>query len=183
VAVLLLSLPAAGVLTPAAGWADDIRVVAVPTNGAVLVQPPREIVLDFDSAPQTDTSHVSVWDPAQASVTTGELSRTAGNRLRQPLAITGVGDFTVAYHVEFTDGGVATGVLRFSVGTGIAPAPIDAGARQAALASVTAHPHEIDGLSAALLIADGLVLVGAMVLLLRRRAPNRKPMWLNEDDF
>ncbi|WP_083802153.1 copper resistance protein CopC [Micromonospora sp. ATCC 39149] len=66
-----------------------------------------------------------------------------------PLRVDAPGDYTVAYHVTFADGTAVTGAHRFSVGTGVAPAPLDDAARRASTdVVVDAHGHGIDGFSA-----------------------------------
>jgi hypothetical protein len=96
---------------------------------------------------------------AASARTAGALRQTTPQRLSQPISVPAAGVVTVAYHVTFTDGAVLTGSLRFTVGSGN-----DTG--QAAPASE--HRHDIDPVSAGLLVADGITVLAVVVLLLRR---------------
>ncbi len=84
------------------------------------------------------------------------------------------GDFTVAYHVEFRDGGETRGFLRFSVGTGIAPASATGAIERAATAALNQHRHQIDPVSAVVLVIDAAVVLAVLLLLLVTR-PKQAP--------
>ncbi|WP_433341593.1 copper resistance CopC family protein [Micromonospora sp. CA-111912] len=152
-------------LTPGAARADGGLVSADPQAGAVLTTAPAEVTLDFDAGVDEGQSHVAVLDVASQTVTDGEPTRAGSTRLRLPVGIGAAGDYTIAYHVTFTDGSTATGAHRFSVGTGVAPALLDDAARQAGVDAVVEHGHGIDGLSAFLLVIDGAVLAVVLALL------------------
>jgi methionine-rich copper-binding protein CopC len=139
-------------------------VATDPADGAVLSRAPAAIELTLSAAPDPAASHVSVRDASGAPVDSGPPTAAGGRRLVQPVAVTGDGDYVVAYHVTFAYAGEVTGVVRFSVDTGRAPAGAVMGTDAAA------HNHGPDPFSAALLLADVLVL-GAVVLLLLRRPP------------
>ncbi|SCG59016.1 copper resistance CopC family protein [Micromonospora halophytica] len=164
-------------LAPGAARADGALVSADPSAGAVLGTAPAEVTLDFGAAVEEAESHVAVLDAGSRTVADGDPVRSGSTRLRLPVDISATGDYTVAYHVTFTDGTTATGAHRFSVGTGVAPAPLDAAARRAGTDAVTAHAHRIDGFSATLLVVDGAVLAGALALLWLRPRDGR-PMSL-----
>ena len=164
------------VLTPAsatARWdADGHRMVASdPAAGAALTTAPAAIELVFPAPVAVDLSHVSVQADGGASATTGPLGQPARGTVRQPVRIPGSGTFTVAYHVTFVDGTEDTGLVRFSVGTGVPPPPLHATAAERAVGEA-AHSHSIDPLSAVLLVVDGLVVVVVLTLLLRRGRPD-----------
>ncbi|NBE79542.1 copper resistance CopC family protein [Micromonospora rubida] len=152
-------------LTPGAARADGGLVSAGPSAGAVLTAAPAEVTLDFDAGVDEGQSHVAVLDVESRTVTDGEPTKAGSTRLRLPVSIGAAGDYTIAYHVTFTDGSTATGAHRFSVGTGVAPAPLDDAARQAGEKVVVGHGHGIDGFSAFLLVIDGAVLAVALALL------------------
>ncbi|MFF3865826.1 copper resistance protein CopC [Micromonospora sp. NPDC001898] len=152
-------------LTPGAARADGGLVSADPPAGAVLTAAPAEVTLDFDAGVDEGGSHVAVLDVENRTVTDGEPTKAGSTRLRLPVSIGAAGDYTIAYHVTFTDGSTVTGAHRFSVGTGVAPAPLDDAARQAGVDVVVEHGHGIDGFSAFLLVIDGAVLAVALALL------------------
>lgn len=172
-AALLLPLVVAGLLlSPPGALAQGGLIASSPRAQAVLTSAPTAVELVFSTTPVLDSSHVAVFGPDGGTVSTGELRRGTGPALRQPLAIRGTGDFTVAYHVEFEGGGQATGQLRFSVGTGAAPQAADRAAADAAASAVAAHGHGVDPVSAVLLVVDGLVVLGVVAMLYLRR-PSR----------
>jgi methionine-rich copper-binding protein CopC len=172
VALAALLAAAVGALAaPAAGSAATI-VRGDPADRAALATAPAEIDLVGSAPPDADASHVSVRDPAGAFVSGDAVPKANGDVLRLPVAITDTGTFTVAYHVLFTDGTDTVGVLRFSVGTGVAPSMPSAAQQRADLADATAgHGHGVDPLSGALLLADVGVLFGAVLLLISRPGP------------
>ena len=137
-----------------------------PADRAALARAPADIELTFTTAVDPDLSHVSVSDAAGTGLTAGRPQLAAPDRLRQRVHIAGAGEVTVAYHVISVDGAEAAGSLRFTARAG---APPTASAR-AGVAGAE-HQHGIDPLSAALLVLDGLVALGAAALLMVRRAP------------
>ncbi|MER5705514.1 copper resistance protein CopC, partial [Micromonospora sp. NPDC002296] len=145
--------------------AEGGRGPAPPPAGGVAAAAPAEVTLDFDAGVDAGESHVAVLDVESRTVTDGEPTKAGSTRLRLPVSIGAAGDYTIAYHVTFTDGSTATGAHRFSVGTGVAPAPLDDAARQAGVDVVVEHGHGIDGFSAFLLVIDGAVLAVALALL------------------
>ncbi|GAB3834664.1 hypothetical protein GCM10027610_030700 [Dactylosporangium cerinum] len=155
----------AGLLSPTAAWARRPAVVSTaPADGAALSTPPDRIELSMSGAPDPALSHLSVRDGGGAEVAGGDLT-AAGHVLRRPVTVQGVGDFTVTYHVVLSNGEEAVGQLSFSVGTGAPPA-----ARPANAAPET-HQHGIDPLNAILLIVDGAVVFGVLLLLISRPGP------------
>ncbi|RGC65441.1 hypothetical protein C5N14_28605 [Micromonospora sp. MW-13] len=167
-------------LTPGAARADGALVSADPPAGAVLTTAPAEVTLDFGAGIDEGQSHAAVLDAGSRAVTDAEPTLAGSTRLRLPVRIGAAGDYTIAYHVTFTDGTTATGAHRFSVGTGVAPAPLDDAARRASTDAVATHGHGIDGFSAFLLVIDGAVLAVALALLWLRPRGGR-PMSLRVD--
>jgi methionine-rich copper-binding protein CopC len=171
-AVLLLAATvlcsAAAVLVGAApAWAGGTVVSTSPADGAALADAPGEVVLTFSATPDPDASHLVVRTEAGTSVLTGS-ARRAGRALRQPVSITASGNYTVVFHVEFTDGSDLVAEVRFSVGTGVAPPALPAADRRADEAAVSQHDHGVDPLSGILLLADVVVLLAVLILLSRR---------------
>jgi hypothetical protein len=122
------------------------------------------VVLEFSAPPDPGQSHLSTRDSSGAEVGTGVPDRDGSTGLRLPVSIRAAGNYTVAYHVVFGDGTDVTGALRFSVGTGAPPPPVDG------LSAGHDH-HAVDPLSGALLVADVVVLVAVVLMLLRRPRP------------
>jgi methionine-rich copper-binding protein CopC len=157
---LLLAAAVAGGPEPAA---VDVAETT-PADGATVTAAPGAVDLAF-TAP-VRTFHVAVRDASGTGVAVGPARLLAPDRLRQPVAISGSGEVTVTYHVVSVDGADRSGTVRFGVGVAVAPGA-GAGGHAAA------HGHDIDPLSAVLLVVDGVVAAGAVVLLLRR--PRRRP--------
>jgi methionine-rich copper-binding protein CopC len=157
-------------LTTGVAHAAPGLVSADPPDGAALAAAPAAVLLTFSAAPDPALSHVSARDTAGREVSTGAAAPAGGAGLRLPVAITATGDYTVAYHVVFRDGGDTVGAVVFSVGTGAAPARPAVG--PAAEAPHPGHEHGVDGVSAVLLVADLLVAIAVPLLLLRR--PRRR---------
>lgn len=152
--------------------AAPARVLAVtPADGAALATTPGEVTLRLSTGADPVLSHVTVRDSAGATVNDGRVRTDGESGLRQPVRLTRPGDYSVAYHVTFTNGQDDTGVLRFSVGTGVAPRAT--GEIPDAIPEAD-HAHGVDPLGATLLVVDGLVLIAVLVLLLRpaRRRPS-----------
>jgi methionine-rich copper-binding protein CopC len=129
-----------------------------PADGVTLAAAPAEVELVFTEP--VERFHVAVRDSAGTAVARGQARLGRPDQVRQPVAITVPSAVTVAYHVSFATGQELTGTVRFGVGASVdlAPAPPD-----------VPHGHDIDPLSAVLLVADGVVVVGAVLLLLFRR--------------
>jgi methionine-rich copper-binding protein CopC len=166
VAAAAVALTAAGVaLLFAVSPSGPAVTSATPPEGEALAAAPAAVELAVSKRPDAGRSHVSVVDGSGAAVPAGALAVTGADGLRLPVTITGRGTFTVVYHVELAGGGELTGSWRFGVGA----APD--GSRPAG----AAHEHGVDPVGAALLVVDGLVALGVIVLLLRRpRRPGRR---------
>jgi len=170
-AVLAVMSGVAIALTPSPGWAKDGLTSADPADGAALQAPPAWVDLTFSGTPDVERSHVSVRDARGAQVVVGAFVGRDATTLRQPVSITGTGDFTVADHVELIDGRETVGSLRFSVGTGMSPAVPGEAAPLADEAAVSGHDHGIDPVGGVLLALDFAVVLIVGVLLLRRQEP------------
>jgi methionine-rich copper-binding protein CopC len=157
-AVLLTAAP----LGRAPGTAAAVASSS-PADGATLATAPTDVDLVFTEP--VDRFHVAVVDSAGTVVARGRARIGRPEQVRQPVVVTVPSAVTVAYHVSFASGQELTGTIRFGVGTAAdrAPAPPD-----------VAHGHDMDPLSAVLLVVDGAVVVGAVLLLLFR--PPRRPV-------
>jgi methionine-rich copper-binding protein CopC len=159
-AVAAVALTAAGVaLLFALSPSGPAVTSCTPADGAALATAPDAVELAVSKPPDTARSHVSVVDGSGALVWAGALTADGADGLRMPVTITGRGTYTVTYHVELLGGGEMAGSWRFGIGAAPEGVP-PAGA---------AHEHGVDPLGATLLIVDGLVALGAIVLLLRTR--------------
>ncbi|GAA5179088.1 hypothetical protein GCM10023322_08010 [Rugosimonospora acidiphila] len=159
--------------TGAPAWAGPRTVASTPADGAVLSAAPSEVELSFTGTPDPDSSHAAARTGSGTTVPSGPLRRVGRHGLRLPVTVTAHGDYLVAYHVEFTDGTDLVGAVRFSVGTAAPPALADAVTQGAERQVAAAHHHDIDPLSATLLVVDGFVLLFVILLLRVRRPPRR----------
>ncbi|WFE24832.1 copper resistance protein CopC [Solwaraspora sp. WMMD791] len=173
--------PADVTAQPAAVVAQRAAVAAEPVAGAVLAEPPTAVSVTFGDTVQPELSHLDVFDADGRRLTGGGFDQPTPTRIRLPVELPAAGDYTVAYHVTFPDGSSASDAYRFSVGTGVPPAPLAAADRQARVDEVSAHAHQIDGFSATLLIIDGVVLLG-VILMLWLRPRDGRPMTYRPDD-
>ncbi|TCB96780.1 copper resistance protein CopC [Micromonospora zingiberis] len=149
------------------------RVLTVdPGDGAVLTTAPDAVVLRLSTGADAVLSHVTVRDSTGKPVNDGRARTDGEAGLRQAVRLTASGDYSIAYHITFTNGQDATDVLRFSVGTGIAPQ--DTSPVPDPILDAADHAHGIDPIGATLLVVDGVVLVAVLVLLLLRRPHNRR---------
>ncbi|WP_328345513.1 copper resistance CopC family protein [Micromonospora sp. NBC_00421] len=167
-AAVAVAVAVAGLLAfpSGAARADGGPVSTDPPAGAALTAAPAEVTLGFGAGVDEGQSHVAVLDAGGGRLTDAEPVRVGSTRLRLPMHVDAAGDYTVAYHVTFVDGTTSTGAYRFSVGTGVAPAPLDDAARRVSTEVVAdAHGHGVDGFSAFLLFVDGVVLVVVLALL------------------
>jgi methionine-rich copper-binding protein CopC len=145
-----------------------------PVDGAALARAPTRIELSFTGPVDPRRSHVSVRDGAGSSVNAGGAQLVEPERIRQPVHIQAAGDLTVAYHVTLADGAVLSGTLRFRVAPGGTDGGTGAGPASGADGTAgSAHGHGVDPASAVLLALDGVVVLGAALLLMRRPARRR----------
>jgi hypothetical protein len=114
-----------------------------------------------------------LWDAAGTDLDAGTLTRS-GDNLHQPVAIGAKGNFTITYHIVFTDGNDAVGVVRFSVGTGVAPPVPDAARQRADLALAAQHAHDIDPISGLFLVLDVVVVTAVALMFFITRASSRR---------
>jgi methionine-rich copper-binding protein CopC len=158
---------------PAAAYAGDGVVSSFPVDGTALDSAPAEVRLTFGAAPDAAESHLAVYDSTEARLNSGPLRGSGKDGLRQAVRPAARGDVVVAYHVVLSDGTELAGQVRFSVGTGLAPARADNPVVARANAAVAGHRHGVDPIGATVLVVDGIVLAGAVILLFLR--PARRP--------
>ncbi|SCL71307.1 hypothetical protein GA0070606_5679 [Micromonospora citrea] len=162
VAALVAVLAVAGRIDSPSATASKVEVISVePADGAVLAGAPTAVRIRVDGRPDVGRSHVSAYDADRSLLNQGELTAAGRDGLAQAVRVNGSGEVSVAYHVVTVDGRDASGVARFTVGAAGDPAA-------APPPEPPAHAHGIDPVGAALLAVDGLVLLAALVLLMRR---------------
>ncbi|WDZ83323.1 copper resistance CopC family protein [Micromonospora cathayae] len=165
VAVVALVAVVASPASAAGAAAGAELTASSPAAQAVLTTVPREVTLTFSATPDTDRSHVAVVDERGQRVSSADEPGRRGNTLTQSFSADGSGVFTIVYHVAFDDGTELDGWQRFSVGTGRPPPPPSQAEREANTDLVTGHQHGVDPISAVLLVVNGLVIAGVVVML------------------
>ena len=154
--------------------AEPARVLAVtPASGSALATTPDAVTMRLSTSADPVLSHITVRDSTGSTVNDGQIRAAGETGLRQPVRVTLAGDYSVAYHITFTNGHDDSGVLRFSVGTGTAP--LDTGEIPEAIPDSEGHAHGIDPFGATLLVVDGIVLLVVLALLMRP-ARRRRPV-------
>lgn len=151
-------------VVPADGPRDDGRAAVTstsPADGATLARAPTEVALSLTGPVDRGRSHIVVVDGSGAASArnAGALRQTAPGRLSQPITVTASGEVLVTYHVTFTDGAELAGSLRFTAQSASAPGTP---------APASGHQHDVDPVSAGLLVVDGIAALAVVVLLLRR---------------
>ncbi|MCK9896440.1 copper resistance CopC family protein [Frankia sp. AgB32] len=184
VAVLLPGL----LLTLATPAAAHSRLETTsPTAGATLDAPPAEIVLTFNESVSARYSRVAVTGPGAISVTRGAVS-VDGATVRQPLAASAAGAYTVSYQVVSQDGHPVGGTFTFTVtrssptaspsvaATTASASPSPTGAAVLAsspTASPAAEDTDNDGgghwVTVTVVVIVALLAVGAVLAVVRRR--------------
>ncbi|MCW3818935.1 copper resistance protein CopC [Micromonospora sp. DR5-3] len=164
--IVLLPLVVGSVLLLAPAPAAA-ATVSNPADGAALAAAPRQVTLTFTREPVAEASQVSVLSGDGRPVSESAQPVRAGLSLTQPVGIARAGDFTIVYSVKFADGGHEQGTRRFRVLTDPAPGGTDAHAGHTA--------HDVDPVSATLLVVDGLVVLVVVFLLILRR-PGADPV-------
>jgi methionine-rich copper-binding protein CopC len=185
VAVLIVTAIAGVGWFPGAALAAESLVSAIPAAGTALAAAPGAVTLRFSARIAVDDSHVAVSTGRGDGLAAGDLDQTGPNEVRLRIRPSSPGDLTVAYHVIFAGGAGATGAYRFSVGTGIAPAPLSDTAQTALGEATAGHGHGVDPIGATLLVIDGGVLLVALVLLMvrpRRGAGGPANTWRYRED-
>ncbi len=85
-----------------------------PIKGAALDAPPTEVVLTFSESVSARYSRVAVTGPGDLNVTRG-APQVDGATVRQPLAASAAGAYTVSYQVVSQDGHPVGGTFGFTV--------------------------------------------------------------------
>ena len=96
-----------------------------PANGALLDEPPSQVVLTFSEPPDLDLTTVGVVDDSGAAVAIGPPERAPGSNrgVRVPMDPVPDGVYTVTWRtVSATDGHVTAGA--FSFGVGVSPGEV-----------------------------------------------------------
>jgi len=178
-----IAVPAVLALTAAPASAHNELLSSSPASGARVTALPSDIVLTF--AEQTDPRFVKIaaTGPDGASVAAG-APQVAGTKVSQPLAAgTASGQYTIAYRVVSKDGHPVQGSLTFTAtlpaaepsAAGTPPATTNpagvAGAPPADQVAKTASTGGLSGFGYALTGLGVLAVLGAVLMLVRRRQP------------
>ena len=143
---------AAAVLIPSAPASAHAQLESTqPSQAAVLITPPRQVVLHFGEAVEIDFGSIRVFGPSGKRVDDGGTHHASGDSHSVAISLPahlGPGTYVVAWHVISADSHPVHGAFVFSVGT----------ARGSAKAGVLAR---------ALQNSSGSVVVGVVFWILR----------------
>ncbi|WP_405020553.1 copper resistance protein CopC [Kitasatospora sp. NBC_00070] len=150
--------------------AEPVRLTAAsPGDGTAVQVAPGEVALTFGGDRGIESVFLRVAAEGGPEVNRGP-ARVDGRRVVAPVRITGPGSYLTTYRLTLTGGGEVSGVTAFSVG------PPDS-APLAQSESAPGHDHGFEGpLNVALLALDAVLVVGSLLLVLRRprrRTPGR----------
>lgn len=110
-ASVLLSLH--GIAT--AAWAHAYPAVTVPTNGATIKEPPREVRIQFTEGIELAFSAITVKGPNREIVSQGKLRKLADDTVAMDLKPLRPGNYSVEWQVLSVDTHITDGVLRFTI--------------------------------------------------------------------
>lgn len=110
----VLAALAASVVIAGQAAAHASLVSSDPEDGAVLAEPPDEVVLEFDEAVQPDFTQVAVLDAEETHYEDG-TPEVDGSIITQPVADMPAGDYRISYRAGSADAHPVTGVIAFTV--------------------------------------------------------------------
>lgn len=155
-------LAASALLGAGQATAHSQLISTIPSDGALLNEPPQSVVLTFDEALIPKVDSISINDAA-GNVVASPAVEPVGSTLTVPWPA-GLPDgvYQVAYRVVSGDGHPVIGAISFTIGTpSAAPSALDPGAETAA---------EVDSGGLVLPVAAVIIiLLGAAVVIVRRR--------------
>jgi methionine-rich copper-binding protein CopC len=111
-------LALAAALAPALLHAHAYPMVAVPPEGAVLRDSPREIRIQFTEGIELEFSHIDVKNAAGEKMNAGNLRRIADDTVAVAVKALAPGTYRIEWQVLSVDTHVTDGVLRFTVAGG-----------------------------------------------------------------
>jgi methionine-rich copper-binding protein CopC len=112
-ASLFFWLAAAGL-----AWPHAYPAVAIPADGAVLRDPPREVRIQFTEGVELEFCRITVQSSNGDKIAQGNLRKLAEDTLVVDLKPLPPGAYTVEWQVLSVDTHVTDGVLRFTVAAG-----------------------------------------------------------------
>jgi methionine-rich copper-binding protein CopC len=112
------ALALATALAPAPLRAHAYPMVAVPADGAVLRESPREIRIQFTEGIELEFSRIDVKNAAGEKMNAGNLRRIADDTAVVAVKALGPGTYRIEWQVLSVDTHVTEGVLRFTVSGG-----------------------------------------------------------------
>ncbi|WP_158603449.1 copper resistance CopC family protein [Micromonospora radicis] len=172
---LLAAVVCAVVVLAAVSDPPTAQVAQVsPADGAALDTAPADVVVTFDGPAVAREFHLSVVAAGGGPPVAAGPARLEAQRMVLPLSATPAGEYLAAYHVLLVDGQQLSGFSRFTVGTGMPPAPASLDTPSIVPG---AHQHGSDDpVNLGLLLLDlVLVLVAAVVLLRRPKIRENRP--------
>ncbi|MFF1868880.1 copper resistance CopC family protein [Kitasatospora herbaricolor] len=169
------ALAALVVVLAALAWASSavpVRLTAVtPGDGSAVAQAPAEVQLTFSGRLTAESVFAQVSSADGGSVTRGP-ARVDGQRLIVPVSAGAEGTYLVVYRLALGGGREVSGRTGFTVG----PVPLVGASSDLADAADGAdahdHGHAEGPWNGALLVLDGVLVVGAVLLMVRR--PRRR---------
>jgi methionine-rich copper-binding protein CopC len=99
-------------------WAHAYPTVAIPADGAVLREPPREVRIQFTEGIEIEFSRITVKSSNGDKIAQGYLRKLAEDTLVLDLKPLPAGTYTIEWQVLSVDTHVTEGVLRFTVAAG-----------------------------------------------------------------
>jgi copper resistance protein C len=101
--------------TAAGAWAHAYPAVTVPTNGATIKEPPREVRIQFTEGIELVFSAITVKGPNGEIVSQGKLRKLADDTVAIDLKPLRPGNYSVEWQVLSVDTHITDGVLRFTI--------------------------------------------------------------------
>jgi copper resistance protein C len=102
-------------LTGGSASAHAYPDVVSPADGATVIQPPREVRIQFTEGVELEFSRIDVKSAAGQKVSKGSVRRDGSDTLIIDLLALEPGSYTIEWQVLSVDTHITQGVLRFIV--------------------------------------------------------------------
>jgi methionine-rich copper-binding protein CopC len=99
-------------------WPHAYPAVAIPADGAVLRDAPREVRIQFTEGIELEFSRITLKSSNGDKIAQGNLRKLAEDTLVVDLKPLPAGTYTIEWQVLSVDTHVTDGVLRFTVAAG-----------------------------------------------------------------
>jgi len=103
---------------PGLAWPHAYPAVAIPADGAVLRDAPREVRIQFTEGIELEFSRITLKSSNGDKIAQGHLRKPAEDTLAVDLKPLPAGTYTIEWQVLSVDTHVTDGVLRFTVAAG-----------------------------------------------------------------